>query len=292
MAFRTVVITQHCKINYQLNHLKVRTEDNIAQIPVNDISVLLIATTQAVITGYCIAELLKENVKVIFCDDHGIPVGEINGYFGNKLRNRCIAKQVHWDSKRTESLWQLIVQRKIENQGSLLSDLALNDTGFAELQATVAPGDSHNREAVAAKMYFPRLFGATFTRQDGANLINAHLNYGYQIFMAALAREIHSAGYLTEIGIHHVSSENEFNLASDLMEIFRPLVDRQVYEQRDKPLEREQKLALVDLLNDVVRINGHQSTVTNAMGEVTRQALDYLSGKRVELPEWVLKNEV
>ena len=94
MSFRTIVVTKHSKISYKMSHIVIQTDEKIHQVPVDDISVLLIATTQSVVTGYAMMELLRHNVKVIFCDEKGIPIGDINGYFGNNSRNSNIQKQI------------------------------------------------------------------------------------------------------------------------------------------------------------------------------------------------------
>lgn len=289
MAFRTLLIKQHCKINFKMGQVVVRTDSDTYQVPIEDIQILIVGTTRAVITSYCISALLKENIKVIFSDEKSVPIGEINGYGGNNARNRNINTQIKWCDERKEQVWQKIVARKIEQQQSVLAKYHLKTDGFVELTQSVAPGDVHNREAVAAKMYFPRLFGAGFTRKDDENQINAHLNYGYQVLLAAMSREIHSAGFLTELGIHHESLANEWNLACDLIEIFRPVVDDQVYLQKDEAFELDQKINLVDLLNKNIRFNGHEALVSTAMTEFLRNILDFMGEKTDELPEWVIE---
>lgn len=289
MGFRTVVITKHAKINYKMGQMVVRTDMEVFQIPISDIQILMIATTRAVITSYCVQTLLASNIKIIFGDEKGFPIGEINGYSGHTARNRNINTQFCWPEIRKDRVWQKIVMRKIEHQANLLEKLNLNTTGFSDLARSVALGDQSNREAVAAKMYFPRLYGKGFVRKNPEEMINGHLNYGYQILLSAMSREIHSAGFLTELGIHHASLANEFNLASDLIEIFRPIVDHQVYMQKEENLELDQKLALVDLLNKSIRFNGHEAIVTSAMAELLRNIIDYLAQKTDDLPDWVIE---
>ena len=89
----------------------------------------------------------------------------------------------------------------------------------------IAWNDETNREGHAAKVYFNALFGLDFTRTED-NLINAALNYGYSIILSSFTREIVANGYITQLGLFHDNMFNQFNLASDLMEPFRPLVDK------------------------------------------------------------------
>ncbi|MBA5812657.1 type II CRISPR-associated endonuclease Cas1 [Leuconostoc lactis] len=288
MSFRTIVVTKHSKISYKMSHIVIQTDEKIHQVPVDDISVLLIATTQSVVTGYAMMELLRHNVKVIFCDEKGIPIGEINGYFGNNSRNSNIQKQIQWQQERKHTLWQSIVRHKLLNQQMLLQDQRIDDTGFSELITAIEPGDVTNREAVGARMYFQRLYGSDFTRKNDEHPLNAKLNYGYQIFLAAMAREIHSAGYLTEIGVHHESMANEFNLASDFIEPFRPVIDGIVKHHMIDAFDLNMKLLLVDALNYSIRFNGHEAIITSAMADFVRQSFDYLEGK-TEVPVWEIE---
>lgn len=289
MGFRTVVVTQHSKVSYRMNQIIIQTDDDVFQIPISDIDVLLIGTTQAVITGHAVMRLVQESVKLIFCDDKGFPVGEMNGYYTNQNRNVNIELQIKWNDLRKKNLWQKITQIKVTHQMRLLQEKRLNDLGFSELIGEVELGDETNREAVAARMYFPRLFGSDFTRKNESHTTNAKLNFGYSILLSAVTREIQSYGYLTEIGIHHDSIANVFNLSSDLMEPFRPLIDRIVKQNEHVEFGREVKLALISALNESIRINNHESQLITALSEYVRQALDYLSEKTEHLPEWEME---
>lgn len=55
------------------------------------------------------------------------------------------------------------------------------------------------------------------------------LNYGYAVVRAAVARGLVAAGLLPALGIGHASAANAFNLADDMVEPFRPFVDRAVW---------------------------------------------------------------
>ena len=125
-------------------------------------------------------------------------------------------------------LWQVIVKAKIANQAALLEENARG--GVNELRALVSrvgSGDPDNVEARAARVYWSNLF-ETFRRSDEDDLRNKQLNYGYAVIRAGLARAIVGAGFLPSIGLQHASDTNAFNLADDLIEPFRPFVDRLV----------------------------------------------------------------
>lgn len=276
MAWRTVVITKHCKISAKLNYLVVQTSDDVVQIPLSDIGVLVLATTRAAITTHCLAQCTTMSIRIITCDDHSIPVGEMNSYSGGNQRNNNIRSQMNWSQEKKRVLWQYIVKQKIASQSRILKLVHSTENSEIEhLIPAVLPGDTNNREAVAAHMYFPRLFGYEFTRSDDSNPINALLNYGYSIVLSETARQINAAGYLTELGINHDSDKNPFNLASDLMEPFRPFVDRRVFSLEEQELNPDNKLQLISLLQEEEL--AFNTTLSIAIGKFVRECLSYLS---------------
>lgn len=140
----------------------------------------------------------------------------------------------------------------------------------------IAWNDETNREGHAAKVYFNALFGLDFTRTED-NLINAALNYGYSIILSSFTREIVANGYITQLGLFHDNMFNQFNLASDLMEPFRPLVDKCVLEMKLEQFEHEEKMWLVDIQNQEVQIDGKIQYVSNAIKIYCKSVFDALN---------------
>ncbi|MGL4953372.1 MAG: type II CRISPR-associated endonuclease Cas1, partial [Culicoidibacterales bacterium] len=141
----------------------------------------------------------------------------------------------------------------------------------------VETADHTNREAQAAKVYWHSLFGKAFHREVSSQ-INSALDYGYTILLSCFAREIVAQGYVTQLGINHHNKFNEFNLASDLMEPFRVLVDQIVWENRKNELNQEYKYKLVNVLNQKIKINQKEYYVNN--GGVTmylKSVFEYLN---------------
>lgn len=277
MAWRNVVVTKHCKISMKMKLLVVQTDNDVIQIPIDDIGIVMLATTQAVITASAIAALLKKDVKIIFCDDKRMPIGETNPYETESSRRSCIIRQMAWKEERKAFLWQRIVQEKIAHQIAVLrKNCVCPDIGKMEdLVSAVCPGDPDNREAVAAHMYFPRLFTYEFVRSDDDIEINGLLNYGYAVLLSEVSRKIAEIGYLTEFGIHHDSEKNPFNLACDLMEPFRPFVDEKVFELREGSLDSEVKDELVRLMR--VDLPEFGTTLTQLINVFVRDSFRYLS---------------
>lgn len=176
-----------------------------------------------------------------------------------------------------EAVWTEIVSEKIRKQKELLELLGKEE---AELLSSylqqIAWNDETNREGHAAKVYFNALFGLDFTRTED-NLINAALNYGYSIILSSFTREIVANGYITQLGLFHDNMFNQFNLASDLMEPFRPLVDKCVLGMKLEQFEHEEKMWLVDILNQEVQIDGKIQYVSNAIKIYCKSVFDALN---------------
>ena len=143
-------------------------------------------------------------------------------------------------------------------------------------------GDKTNREGHAAKVYFNALFGLDFSRSKEC-AINAALNYGYGILLSCFNREVIANGYITQLGLFHNNMFNQFNLASDLMEPFRILVDRIVVKNKPEKFEREEKLDYIYMLEDEVLIDGKYQYVSNAIKIYCRSIFDALNENDVSL---------
>ena len=294
MGWRSVIITQHAKLTYSMQMMIVQTRDGINQIPIEDINLLLVSTTQAVITSALISKLAQNQTKVIFVDEKDNPVVETAVYYPGARNMAKLKKQFNWDEHLKEVLWTRIVSQKIKNQIAVLANYHLDKDEVQSELDQLEINDESNREAIAARKYFMLLFDKNFVRRD-TSAINAALDYGYAILLSSFNREIAMNGYLTYFGIHHCSQENQFNLASDLMEPFRPFVDYWVKAHaKIKELTPDIKYGLVELLSLEIKFNGKKTLLTNAITIYVRECLKFLSGESKKLPEMEmsLTNEV
>lgn len=276
MSWRIIVISKRAKLDLQLGKMVVRS-DEITKIVLSEISTIIIESTAVSITASLISELAKRKIKVIFCDEKRNPSCELVNYYGSHDTSNKIRKQIAWKQQTKEAIWTEIVTDKIRKQKDLLELLrrkesALLDTYLKE----ITWNDGTNREGHAAKVYFNSLFGLDFTRTEDS-LINAALNYGYSVLMSAFAREIVASGYLTQLGIFHDNMFNQFNLASDLMEPFRILIDREVLMMILEVFQHSEKMQLVNVLNHEVRIDGKVQYVNNAIKIYCKSVFDALS---------------
>lgn len=264
MSWRTVVITKHVKLSYKNGYLIVRGEQE-QMIHLSEIHTLLIDTTRAVLTAYLISELMKQKIKVIFCDEKRQPESEIVPYYGAHNTSKKIKAQLAWSISAQQEIWTAVIAEKIQQQQRLLNKLGLPAAQkLKKYLADLQLYDVTNREGHAAKVYFNALFGKDFVRESD-DTINIALNYGYTILLSTFNKEIVSQGYLTQIGLKHTNQFNYFNLSSDLMEPFRPVVDALVYNNMNDTFDTAYKLQLVNLLNEQVIIQGQKHFVTMAI---------------------------
>lgn len=276
MGWRTVVVTQHAKISYSGHCVVVQTADSINQIPVSDIQILLVSTTRAVITSAVISELAKHQSKVIFTDNSGQPVTETVDYYPNNRDPQLLNTQFNWSEKRKTDLWTKIVVQKIANQIFVVDSLGIESQELKDELSKLEVNDVTNREAVVARKYFSLLFEDEASRRDFSPT-NTALNYGYAIILSAVNREIVANGYITQLGIHHHSQENNFNLGSDLMEPFRPIIDWWVKQKKFNDFTPDIKFGLVGLLDLQMKYNGQNTIMRNAISKHVLNCLKYLS---------------
>ncbi|MCI1283056.1 MAG: type II CRISPR-associated endonuclease Cas1 [Lacticaseibacillus songhuajiangensis] len=282
MGWRTVVVTQHAKLSLSMRSLVVQTRDGSTVIPLDDVEVLLIETTQAVLTTALLAEMAERQIAVIYTSRNGQPVGEARSLTPSVRTVAKLREQINWPSERIETAWTKIVYSKIKSQQQVLEFCRLDTSHLRTQLDKLELNDPTNREAVAARYYFQELFGKHFSRSN-EEALNAALNYGYSILLSLTNCRITASGYLTQIGIHHGSSENSYNLGSDLMEPFRPVYDQWVSQQKFNELTPDVKFMLVDLLNVVIKFNGKEELLRNAIGVHVNNCLRYLSGEQDEI---------
>ncbi len=282
MSWRTVVIANSAKLDYQMGFIVVRSAETV-KIHIDEIETLIIESTAVSLTAALLSELTKKKVKVIFCDEKRNPSSELVSYYGCHDTSAKVRNQIVWTDGIKEEVWTAIVSEKIRNQARHLYDIGKPEAAMLDQYvAEIELGDATNREGHAAKVYFNALFGKDFTRTE-ENSINAALNYGYSLLLSTFNREVVSNGYITQLGLFHDNMFNPFNFASDLMEPFRPIVDRKVMKMMPEKFEHEEKMEMLKILQDEVTIGGRNEYVSNAMKIYTRSVLDALNDKDVVL---------
>ena len=267
MSWRTVVVTGMAKLDYRMDYLVVRKKTETVRIHLSEIGILMIESTLVSLTTTLVSELIRHKVKIIICDQKHNPCAEVMPYYGSHDTSAKIRIQINWDGETRKQVGTKIITEKLHRQREYLEELSCIKEAklLIEYIKSIEIGDPTNREAHAAKIYFPAVFGSGFSRNQD-NSVNAALNYGYGILLAMFNREIVSNGYITQIGLFHDNMFNQFNLASDLMEPFRILVDRKVAAIKPKKFDQEEKTKILELINEQVYIGKQHRYLEGAVG--------------------------
>lgn len=255
--------------------------------PVEDIGIVVLDNRQITITQAAIEALLENNVALITCDSKSMPVGLMLPLCGNTIQSERFHMQIDASLPLKKQLWQQTIQAKIINQAKVLSLCRHEEVKCMHVWANdVRSGDPDNLEARAAAYYWNALFGHIegFTRSRDGVSPNHLLNYGYAILRAIIARALVSSGMLPTLGIHHHNRYNAYCLADDIMEPYRPYVDKMVYDMveeygTDIELTKELKSKLLAIPTIEVVINGKRSPLMIAATQTTSSLCKCFSGE-------------
>lgn len=289
MTWRSLIISRPAKLRREHYSLAI-DQDQTAFVPFEDIAVILLNHREITLTHPVLSACGEYGISLFATSDTHHPSGVFLPYLPHSRATRWMRLQLDLPRPAAKQTWATIVRRKIANQAACLR-LAKRD-GDDRLDSYVArvrSGDSDNMEGQAAAFYFPQLFGKGFRRvEDG--FVNAALDYGYAVMRGTIARGLVAHGMLPAFGLFHASEQNTFNLADDLIEPFRPLVDLSVKQMRPSPddeLSPQDKVALVNLLNvDVGMPRGKMSVLSAIEQCVESLARIYEGGgaDQLELP--------
>ncbi len=201
-------------------------------IPIEDIGVVVLDNRQITITQGLLDALLENNCAVITCDKSRLPVGLVLPLSGNSVQNERFRQQIEASLPLKKQLWQQTVHAKIRNQAAVLHSQNVIVSNMYIWADKIKSGDSENMEARAAAYYWKNIFPFIdgFTRDRNGIPPNSLLNYGYAILRAVVARALVSSGLLPTLGIHHHNRYNAYCLADDIMEPYRPYVDKLVLD--------------------------------------------------------------
>ena len=289
MIKRTLYFGNPAYLSLKLEQLVVRMPDSqdnmetVRTIPIEDIGILILDHKQITITQGLIEKLLDCNCALITCSSNHLPVGLMLPLYGNTIQNERFRYQLDASLPLRKQLWQQTVQAKIANQAAVLKYATSSIHNNMQVWATDdRSGDSANMEARAAAYYWKTLFQDIdgFVRGRDEDEPNNLLNYGYAIVRAVIARALVSSGLLPTLGIHH---NNPYCLADDIMEPYRPYVDRTVFDicRKGKPLKltTELKRELLSIPTIDVIINDKRSPLMVAATTTTASLVKCFTGE-------------
>ncbi|RME70794.1 MAG: type II CRISPR-associated endonuclease Cas1 [Planctomycetota bacterium] len=262
-------------------------------IPFVEVAVVVVAHPQVTVTAPVLARLAEAGGVWVVCDERRMPVAWQLPIVGHHLQVERFRQQVGASRPTHKRLWKQIVQAKLRAQASALRLLRGTTCGIDRMVRSVRSGDTTNVEAQAARRYWGALFvDRSFRRDRAAADPNRHLNYGYAVLRALVARAVCAAGLHPSLGIHHHNRYSGFPLADDLMEPFRPLVDLRVarwFDVDDRPpeLDRAAKRHLLAGFTERYRVDGEERSFFDIVARVARSLAAVFAGKRraLWLPE-------
>ena len=290
MSWRVVIVGSRAKLELKLGYLVVRTNET-RRVHLDEISVLIIENTGNTVSSALLEALWKRKIAVLFCDAEYNPGAMLTPCYGGYDSSANVLSQISWNQEIKDDIWAEIIKEKIRKQAECLDHYNLEggDKLYSYVEG-VKPGDVTNREGQAAKVYFNSLMGHAFSRSD-ENVINACLNYGYAILRAIVARALVSSGLLPTLGIHHHNRYNAYCLADDIMEPYRPYVDRIVYditrEYGYTDLTKEIKVRMLSIPVVEVSIGGRRSPLMVAVSQTTSSLAKCFNGelRKIIYPE-------
>lgn len=277
--------------NAQLEISRPSADENVGKtvadrtIPIEDVGMVILDHRQITVTSSVFSSLLENNAAVITCDEKSMPTGLLLPLHSHTLQSERFKEQLEASLPLRKQLWQQTIEAKIRNQASVLKyvhgEEAKNMLIWSD---SVKSGDADNMEARAAAFYWKSIFPELeyFTRDRDGQAPNNLLNYGYAILRAILARALVGSGLLTTLGIHHHNRYNAYCLADDIMEPYRPYVDKLVVDLLNEhpcpSLNREIKARLLEIpVLDVV-IDGHRSPLMIAASTTSASLYKCFSG--------------
>jgi len=274
------------KISLRLGCLVIECNQKVVvSLPTDEVGTLILSHPAISCTTAAISGLADAGGVILTCDSKWLPNGMLVPIRGNHIQTQRLRFQVDAKTPLKKRVWQSIIQQKIRNQSQALRILFKEDFDLEKLASFVNSGDTLNVEARAAKKYWRFVFGdKDFRRKDDSFTQNALLNYGYAVLRAVVARSICAVGLHPSIGIHHRNKYNQFCLADDLMEPFRPCVDIVAAKmlREDPRVDVECSKVRGQIISAVVgpwNIGGEKRSIFDASSKMVFSLLDSFESK-------------
>jgi len=292
-AWRTILVTKPCRLtmkNLQLVY-EPKDEEKVT-VALEDITVIVLENNQAIMSVALLSMCAEKNIALFTCDSYHMPNGLFAPFHQHSRLSQISHIQKDMKLPLKKQLWQRIITQKIINQSQLLKHFQKDNLGLELLKDKVKSGDSENLEALAARRYWSTLFDDFIRDQKSACPRNVALNYGYAIIRGAVARSLVSFGLLPTFGVFHRSELNAYNLADDMIEPLRPMVDMVVKRlelegELDVHLGISVKSALINVLVMQMSLENEKVTllhVCDVMAHSFVNAVKYNDVTKLKLP--------
>ncbi len=292
MAWRGLHISRATRLSLADNQIVARQDDVDVRIALEDIAWIVLDTPQVTLSTALITACMDAGIVMVTTDKTHTPSGVLLPFHRHHRQAEIADLQVNLSAPLKKRLWQTLVRTKIDNQAANLAACGQDATALRAMVHLVGSGDPDNTEARAARAYWPRLF-VDFVREDDSDKRNALLNYGYAVVRSAVARALVAAGLVPALGLYHASMTNAFNLADDLVEPFRPFVDRHVWRLTAKGSVKkgettvEERRTLASILTETADFGAEAVsllTATEQAAESLVRAMQSASAALLQVP--------
>ena len=265
-----------------------------SSVPIEDIGFAIIENNQTYISIPAINALTENNAAVIFCNEKHLPFSMTLPLDCNSIQNQLFTAQIEATLPVKKKCWKEIIEQKIKNQAHVIEKYNIDSIKLKEYSSQVKSGDTTNREAMAAKLYWDLLIDVDWVRTREGEYPNSLLNYGYAILRAAMARALIGSGLLPTLGIHHHNKYDAYALADDMMEPYRPYIDDEVLEYTKQNPECEEitiefKKKILNVLTRDVNIGKLTRPFMIALTITSSSLAKVFTGEaeKLSLPEFV-----
>ncbi len=225
--------------------------EEVGRIPLDDIAAVVANAHGLTYTNNALVELSTRGIPIVLCGPNHMPAAIVWPVDAHHMQTGRMNDQISASLPMKKRLWAQLIRAKILAQAATLAAVGAQHTGFYLLSQKVRTGDPDNVEAEAARRYWPLLLGIDFRRDKDGGEINGMLNYGYAVLRAGVARSVMAAGLHPSFGLMHSNRSNPMVLVDDLMEPFRPNVDREVWrlaQSGTREVDRDAKTALARMM--------------------------------------------
>ena len=282
-----LLIQNEMRLRLMLDNLVVECNGKKFKYSIKNIESIVLDNMNSEITGRLLAKLGEENVPLIATDKKHLPIGMYYSYSKHCRSSKILLAQIEHMNKNA-TLWKKIIVAKIMNQAKTLELLGFSENVVFEIRklaSEVEDGDATNRESFAAKVYFNTLMNTTFSRGNDEILLNGALDYGYAIIRSSITKYAIAYGLNLQLGIHHRNEYNDYNLADDLIEPFRAIIDLYIYKlmEGEEFFSKNHRYDIIDILTKKISYDGRSLDFGDALNEFVRDYSMLIRGENVKL---------
>lgn len=283
MGWQILQLSQQARLSLESNQCSIYFVENQEKIsiPLDNLNAVILESHLITVSSALLQSFAENKIAVFVCDKSHIPNGILLPFMQYFTYTKVAYQQIAWSEPFKKRCWQKVIETKILNQAKVLGlfNKQIQADKLKLMSKMIQAGDSANVEGQAAALYWKTLFGPSFNREQ-ESFINSALNYGYAILRGIVARSLVGNGFIPCFGIHHNNQFNAFNLADDLLEQFRPLVDWQVLNMDESnSLERKEKAMLLELLVKEYSFEEEERSLLNICEQITDSLLEATTKK-------------